>query len=95
MMNTKDDVCNSIKNFQEYLGEILSCYQINEAICDFFHDYIDKFKEYDHCLGYISISLKYRQHMLCYLLFYHDKESKSIPSVLNQISSNRVLEDKV
>ena len=93
-MHTKEDIVNSIKYFQMYLGEVLSYYQLNDAICDFYDTTQGKFNEYGNCLGYISSALNYRQHMLCYLLFYYDKDSKSIPRLINEIRDNRVLADK-
>ena len=93
-MNIKEEIINTIKYFQRYIGEILSNYQINNAICDFYDFNKNKFREYGNCLGHISSALNYRQYMLCYLLFYHDKESKSIPKLINQIKDNRVVADK-
>lgn len=88
------DVCTDIKYYQLYLKELISDYYINESICDFYDENKSLYIRYGNCLSDISKSLKYRQHMLCYLLFYEDKESKSIPKLLNRIRDTKIIKDK-
>lgn len=89
-----DSLCNDIRYFQMYLKELLTDYEMNEAICDFYENDKSKFMKFGTCLGNISEALCYRQHMLCYLLFYKDKDSKSIPRLLNRIKDTKLLQNK-
>ena len=89
-----ESLCNDIKYYQMYLKELLTDYYINESICDFYETDKGQFIRYGNCLGNITRALSYRQHMLCYLLFYEDKDSKSIPKLLNRIRDTKLLKDK-
>ena len=91
---SNENLCNDLKYYQMYLKELLTDYYINESICDFYENEKSKFIKYGDCLGNISHALSYRQHMLCYLLFYEDKDSKSIPKLLNRIRDTKLLKDK-
>ena len=77
-----------------FLNELISDYYLNELICDFYEQDRVKYRKYGNNLSNISKALKYRQHMLCYLLFYEDKDSKSIPKLLNRLKDTKILEDK-
>ena len=94
MKMTKEELINELQNYQMYLGEFVSDFVINESICDFNDENQSKFHYYGNCLSKISSALKYRQHMLCYLLFYKSSDGKSIPRLLNRIKSTSILDDK-
>ena len=87
------EIVNEIKYYQMYLSEIISDFCINESICDFFDEDRNKYIQYGICLGNISEALNYRQHMLCYLLFHYDRESKSIPRFLNRIKDTKIFKE--
>ena len=91
--NMQKEIVNEIKYYQMYLSETISDFCINESICDFFDEDKNKYNQYGICLGNISEALNYRQHMLCYLLFHYDKDSKSIPRFLNRIKDTKIFRE--
>lgn len=76
---------NELKYYQMFLGEIISNYYINEAICDFAEQNRICFNQYGNCLGQISSALVHNQHLLCDILLHKNNESKSIPRTLNRL----------
>lgn len=90
----KEKIANELKYYQKYLGELISHFYINEAICDFYDNQKADYCRFGICLGNISDALNYRQHMLCYLLFHYDKESKSIPRLLNKVRDLKISNNK-
>ena len=90
----KQKLVNEIQHFQMYLSTIISNLRLNAAICDFYENDTKSFNRYGICLGNISDALNYRQHMLCYLLFFDDKESKSIPKFLRRVQDTKIVSDK-
>ncbi|MBQ9751016.1 MAG: hypothetical protein IJV87_10630 [Clostridia bacterium] len=90
----KQKLVNEIQYFQMYLSTIISNLRLNDAICDFYENDTKSFNRYGICLGNISDALNYRQHMLCYLLFFDDKESKSIPRFLRRVQDTKIVSDK-
>ena len=76
---------NELKYYQMFLGEIISNYYINEAICDFAEQKRMAFIQYGNCLGQISSALVHNQHILCDILFHKNNESKSIPRTLGRL----------
>lgn len=87
------ELVNEIQYYQMYLGEFLSDFEINEAICDFSEENKNCYNKYGLCLGHISGALNYRQHMLCYLLFYNSSDGKSIPKFINRIKDTKIVND--
>ena len=85
---------NELHYYQMYLGEFLSDFELNEAICDLYEENKGCYNQYGLCLGNISGALNYRQHMLCYLLFYNDSDGKSIPKLINRIRDTEIVNDK-
>lgn len=88
------ELINELHYYQMYLGEFLSDFEINEAICDLYEENKVCYNQYGLCLGNISSALSYRQHMLCYLLFYNDSDGKSIPKLINRIKDTKIVNDK-
>ena len=88
------ELINELHYYQMYLGEFLSDFEINEAICDLYEENKVCYNQYGLCLGNISGALSYRQHMLCYLLFYNDSDGKSIPKLINRIKDTKIVNDK-
>lgn len=88
------EIINEIRYYQMFLYELISDYCLNESICDFYEHDRSNYRRYGNNLSNISKALKYRQHMLSYLLFYDDKDSKSIPKLLRRLKDTKVLEDK-
>lgn len=90
----KEKIVTELKYYQKYLGELISHFYINEAICNFYNNQKDDYWRFGICLGNISDALNYRQHMLCYLLFHYDKDSKSIPRLLNKVRDIKISNDE-
>ena len=90
----KEKIVTELKYYQKYLGELISHFYINEAICNLYDTQKEHYCKFGICLGNISDTLNYRQHMLCYLLFHYDKESKSIPRLLNKVRDIKISNDE-
>lgn len=76
-----------------YLHELISNFYISESLNDLFDEDKQNFYKFGNYLTNIVNSANYRQHMLIYLMFHEDKDSKSIPRLLNKIRDNKMLKD--
>ena len=85
---------NELKYYQMFLGEAISAYYINSAICDFADQKESSFYRYGNCLGQISSALIYRQSMLCDILLRNSKQSKCIPRTIERIFNEPFGNDK-
>ena len=90
----KSKLTNDLKYLQMYIGELLTGYELNEAICDFYDCDKVSYIQFGTCLGFISSSLKYRIQMLGYLLFSCNNKTMNINKVLNKIIFDFLYEDK-
>lgn len=93
-MIDKNEICTEIKYFQMYLHELISDYYISEAVNNFYDENKIKYISYGNFLTDIVKAVNYRQHMLFYLMYHEDKDSKSIPRLLNKIQDNKMLQDQ-
>lgn len=93
-MIDKNEICNEIKYFQMYLHELISDYYISESLNDFYDANKIKYLNYGNYLTEIVKAVNYRQHMLFYLMYHEDRDSKSIPRLLNKIQDNKLLQDQ-
>ena len=89
-----DELKKDLKYLQMYIGELLTGFELNEAICDFYESDRISFNNYGTCLGFISSSLKYKIQMLGYLLFSKKTDQMNIHKVLNKINSDLKYENK-
>ena len=92
-MKVKEFV-NELKYYQMFLGEVISAYYINEAICDFAEQKKFSFASYGNCLGQISSALIRSQFVLCDILLRNSTQSKCIPRTIERIFNEPFGSDK-
>lgn len=92
-MKVKEFV-NELKYYQMFLGEVISAYYINEAICDFAEQKNFSFASYGNCLGQISSALIRSQFVLCDILLRNSTQSKCIPRTIERIFNEPFGSDK-
>ena len=80
-----NEFVNELKYYQMFLGEVISDYYINKAICDFFDQKPASFIKYGNCLSHISSALLQRQQVLCNILLTKNRDGKSIPKTLGRL----------
>lgn len=93
-MIDKNEICNEIRYFQMFLHELISDCYLSDALNNFYEEDKNKYIKYGNYLTYIVKAVNYRQYMLIYLMYYEDKDSKSIPRLLNKIKDNKLLKEK-
>ena len=79
------ELINELKYYQMYLGELISVYHINEAICDLADNNKTVYASYGNCLGQISSALVHHQHILCDIMLRWNKKCKCIPRTIDRV----------
>ena len=90
---TKSEVVNELQYYQMYIGEILSCYYFNEAICDLADSKPNIVFKYGLCLSTLSSALKYKSQTVASILLCRISRSKSIPKSIDRILCEKISDD--
>lgn len=90
---TKNEVIRELQYYQMYMGEIISCYYFNEAICDLVQSKPSTLFEYKLCLPTLTGALKYKQQTVAAILLCRNDKSKSIPKSIDRILSEKIIDD--
>ena len=90
---TKNEVINELQYYQMYIGEIISCYYINEALCDFADSYPESLRQYGIELRVISRALVCKEHLLSAVLLCYDPKSKRLMKSIERILCEKISDD--